>query len=151
MLNGISRHKFQDMSQIVRLEGKLREVFQKQKRKFKMAFAMKGGRGLAYHKRIQKNDLFKNHLESFPDCQNVFCTQFGLYTGYVKMYYISRERLFTENSLINASIQEFQLKYCLNLTKSKKHNHPQPGQIHNIHMQKSTDSQWWFDNLYKVS
>ena len=41
--------------------------------KVKMAFAMKGG-GLACHLRIQKNDLFKNHLESFPDCENVFCT-----------------------------------------------------------------------------
>ena len=49
-----------------------REVFKKWK--FKMPFAMKGGRGLACHKRILKNDCFKNHLESFPDCQSVFCT-----------------------------------------------------------------------------
>ena len=23
---------------------------------------------------ILKNDSFQNHLESFPDCENVFCT-----------------------------------------------------------------------------
>ena len=27
--------------------------------------------------------FFKNHLESFPDCQNVFCTQIGLYVKYI--------------------------------------------------------------------
>ena len=25
-------------------------------------------------RRGKKNDFFKNHLESFPDCENVFCT-----------------------------------------------------------------------------
>ena len=30
---------------------------------------MKGG-GLEF----LKNDFFENHLESFPDCENVFCT-----------------------------------------------------------------------------
>ena len=35
---------------------------------------MKGGGGLEYHIPILKNDFFKNHLESFPDCENVFCT-----------------------------------------------------------------------------
>ena len=40
---------------------------------------MKGGGGLEFHIRILKNDFFKNHLESFPDCENVFCTYFGLY------------------------------------------------------------------------
>ena len=39
-----------------------------------MAFAMKGGSrgGLERHIPILKNDFFKNHLESFPDCENVF-------------------------------------------------------------------------------
>ena len=55
----------------------LKEVFKKSKWKFKMAFAMKGGgvkTGLECHIPILKNDFFKNHLESFPDCENVFCT-----------------------------------------------------------------------------
>ena len=55
----------------------LREGFKKSKWKFKMAFAMKGGGsrgGLECHLPILKNDFFKNHLESFPDCENVFCT-----------------------------------------------------------------------------
>ena len=30
--------------------------------------------GLECHLPILKNDFFKNHLESFPDCENVFCT-----------------------------------------------------------------------------
>ena len=29
---------------------------------------------LECHIPILKNDFFKNHLESFPDCENVFCT-----------------------------------------------------------------------------
>ena len=56
---------------------KLREGFKKSKWKFKMAFAMKGGGsqgGLVCHLPILKNDFLKNHLESFPDCENVFCT-----------------------------------------------------------------------------
>ena len=32
------------------------------------------GRGLEFHIPILKNDFFENHLESFPDCENVFCT-----------------------------------------------------------------------------
>ena len=55
----------------------LREVFKKSKWKFKMTFAMKGGgveTSLECHIPILKNDFFKNHLESFPDCENVFCT-----------------------------------------------------------------------------
>ena len=56
----------------------IREGFKKSKWKFKMAFAMKGGGrsrgGLECHIPILKNDFFKNHLESFPDCENVFCT-----------------------------------------------------------------------------
>ena len=55
-----------------------REGFKKSKWKFKMAFAMKGGGGsrggLECHLPILKNDFLKNHLESFPDCENVFCT-----------------------------------------------------------------------------
>ena len=30
--------------------------------------------GLECHLPILKNDFFKNHLESFPDCENVCCT-----------------------------------------------------------------------------
>ena len=59
------------------LNPSLREVCGKSKWKFKMAFAMKGGGsrgGLECHLPILKNDFFKNHLESFPDCENVFCT-----------------------------------------------------------------------------
>ena len=52
----------------------LRDGFKQSKWKFKMAFAMKGGGGLECHIPILKNDFFKNHLESFPDCENVFCT-----------------------------------------------------------------------------
>ena len=55
----------------------IREGCRKSKWKFKMAFAMKGGGargGLECHLPILKNDFFKNHLESFPDCENVFCT-----------------------------------------------------------------------------
>ena len=51
-----------------------------------MAFAMKGGgveTGLECHIPILKNDFFKNHLESFPDCENVFCTWFGPYIMYI--------------------------------------------------------------------
>ena len=57
--------------------GFLREGFKKSKWKFKMAFALKGGGsrgGLECHLPILKNDFLKNHLESFPDCENVFCT-----------------------------------------------------------------------------
>ena len=32
------------------------------------------GGGLEFHIPILKNYLFENHLESFPDCENVFCT-----------------------------------------------------------------------------
>ena len=40
---------------------------------------MKGGGGLEFHIPILKNDFFENHLESFPDCENVF----GLYIIYI--------------------------------------------------------------------
>ena len=55
----------------------IRDGVKKSKWKFKMAFAMKGGGsrgGLECHLPILKNDFLKNHLESFPDCENVFCT-----------------------------------------------------------------------------
>ena len=55
----------------------VREGCGKSKWKFKMAFAMKGEGsrgGLECHLPILKNDFFKNHLESFPDCENVLCT-----------------------------------------------------------------------------
>ena len=66
----------------------IRDGVKKSKWKFKMAFAMKGGEGgsrggLECHLHILKNDFFKNHLESFPDCENVFCTSFGLYIMYM--------------------------------------------------------------------
>ena len=44
---------------------------------------MKGG-GLELHTPILKNDFFENHLESFPDCENVFCTiVWALYYVYI--------------------------------------------------------------------
>ena len=55
----------------------IREVCKKSKWKFKMAFAMKGGglEGVSFAiKLFWKMIFFKNHLESFPDCENVFCT-----------------------------------------------------------------------------
>ena len=41
-----------------------------------MFFFHEGGGGLEFNIPILKNDFFKNHLESFPDCENVFCTYF---------------------------------------------------------------------------
>ena len=38
-----------------------------------MVFAMKGG-GSRVPMPILKDDFFENHLESFPDSENVFCT-----------------------------------------------------------------------------
>ena len=52
----------------------LREGVKWSKSKFKMVFAMKGGGALEWRIPTLKNDFFKNHLESFPDCENVFCT-----------------------------------------------------------------------------
>ena len=57
-----------------------REGFKKSKWKFKMAFAMKGGGGGGSRPVSSATYLFwkmifvKNHLESFPDCENVLCT-----------------------------------------------------------------------------
>ena len=45
----------------------------KTKWKFLMAFAMKGGSRVPLPF-FSKMVFCKNHLESFPDCQNVFCT-----------------------------------------------------------------------------
>ena len=36
-----------------------------------MVFSMKGKGGLEFHIPILKNDFFKNHLELFPNCENV--------------------------------------------------------------------------------
>ena len=58
----------------------IREGFKKSKWKFKMAFAMKGGE---FHIPILKNDFFKNHLESFPDCENVLHLVWALYYVYI--------------------------------------------------------------------
>ena len=44
---------------------------------------MKGAGGLEFHIPILKNDFFDNHLESLPDCENVFCTYFGIYIMYL--------------------------------------------------------------------
>ena len=59
-------------------EGKnIREGCGKSKWKFKMAFAMKGGglEGVSSATYLFWKIIFvKNHLESFPDCENVFCT-----------------------------------------------------------------------------
>ena len=66
-------HKLNDKKKRIHI----RDGVKKSKWKFKMAFAMKGGGsrgGLECHLPILKNDFFKNHLESFPDCENVFCT-----------------------------------------------------------------------------
>ena len=55
----------------------LREGCKKSKWKFKMAFGMKGGgveTGLECHIPILKNYFFENHLKSFPDGENMFCT-----------------------------------------------------------------------------
>ena len=49
-----------------------------------MVFSMKGGGGLEFHIPLLKNDFFKNHIESFPDCENVFCTLvWALYYVYI--------------------------------------------------------------------
>ena len=55
-----------------------------------MVFDKKGGEGgsrggLECHIPILKNDFFKYHLESFPDCENVFCTctVWALYYVYI--------------------------------------------------------------------
>ena len=51
----------------------------KSKWKFKMAFAMKGGGSGPVSSATYlfwKMIFIKNHLESFPDCQNKFCTSF---------------------------------------------------------------------------
>ena len=53
---------------------KVREVCGKSKWKFKMAFAMKGGGVSSVTYLFLKMIFIKNHLESFPDCENVFCT-----------------------------------------------------------------------------
>ena len=37
-------------------------------------FPGRGGGGIECHIPILKNDFLKKHLESFPDCENVFCT-----------------------------------------------------------------------------
>ena len=45
------------------------------KMEIKDGICHEGGRGgLECHIPILKNDFFENHLESFPDCENVFCT-----------------------------------------------------------------------------
>ena len=51
-----------------------------------MAFAMEGGgvsRGLECHLPILKNDFFKNHLESFPDCKRALHLVWALYYVYI--------------------------------------------------------------------
>ena len=55
------------------------EGFQKQKWKFKMAFAMKGEREGSRAIKVFRKMILKKHLESFSDCQNLFYTLFGLY------------------------------------------------------------------------
>ena len=36
-------------------------------------FPLRGG-GLEFHRPILQNEISKNHVESFPDCEKVFCT-----------------------------------------------------------------------------
>ena len=45
-------------------------------------FSMKGG-GLEFHIPILKNDFLENHLESFPDCENVLHLVWALYYVYI--------------------------------------------------------------------
>ena len=40
-----------------------------------MAFAMKGGVSRAINIFFSSKMFFRTHLESFPDCQNMFCAQ----------------------------------------------------------------------------
>ena len=47
-----------------------------------MFFSMKGG-GLEFHIPILKNDFLENHLESFPDCENVLHLVWALYYVYI--------------------------------------------------------------------
>ena len=47
---------------------------------------MKGG-GLEFHIPILKNDSFKNHLESFPDCENLLT--YSLSLGFLLCIYSS--------------------------------------------------------------
>ena len=42
-----------------------------------MDFSMKGGRGLAFHIRILKNEFLKNHLESFLTVKTCFALSLG--------------------------------------------------------------------------
>ena len=49
-----------------------------------MVFSMKGGVSSSTYVTILKNNFFENHLESFPDCENVFCT----------LYYVCHELFF---------------------------------------------------------
>ena len=37
----------------------------------------------------------KNHLQSFPDCQNVFCTQFGLYIIHSESSHLYQKKFLT--------------------------------------------------------
>ena len=53
-----------------------------------MVFAMKAGGGgsrggLECHIPILKNDFLENHLESFPDCENVLHLVWALYYVYI--------------------------------------------------------------------
>ena len=45
-------------------------------------FSMEGG-GLEFHIPILKNDFLENHLESFPDCENVLHLVWALYYVYI--------------------------------------------------------------------
>jgi hypothetical protein len=48
-----------------------------------MVFFHEGGGGLEFHIPILKNDFSENHLESFPDCENVLHLVWALYYVYI--------------------------------------------------------------------
>ena len=48
-----------------------------------MFFPMKGGGSRVPHIPILENDFFDNHLESFPDCENVLHLVWALYYVYM--------------------------------------------------------------------
>ena len=43
---------------------------------FQNGICYEGEGGLACHLSTLKKDFYRHHFESFPDCQNMFCTLF---------------------------------------------------------------------------
>ena len=64
-----------------------------------MVFSMKGG-GLKFHIPILNNEFFENHLESFPDCENVFKIHIHqqlrpLTANYLAMFIVTLTTIYT--------------------------------------------------------